>query len=90
MRTSLNEIKQIEDHLFGNLKKEEEVLFQANLLLNQHLVENVRAQKKTYQLIHAYGREHLRAEIEAVHRKMFTEPENRRFRQKILSLFGAK
>src|SRR5690606_40796495 len=56
MRTSLNEIEQIEKYLLGGLKSEDRLLFQAELLLNPQKAENVYWQQKTYQLIQAYGR----------------------------------
>ena len=87
MRTSLNEIEQIEKYLLGGLKSEDRLLFQAELLLNPQKAENVYWQQKTYQLIQAYGRKQLKQEIEAVHQKLFTQPARQNFRQKVLALF---
>jgi hypothetical protein len=87
MRTSLNEIEQIEDHLLQKLNGEEELLFQANLLLNKSFADDFHWQKKSYQLIHTYGRLQLRQEIEKVHQKLFSKPDYRTFRQKIIALF---
>jgi hypothetical protein len=87
MRTSLNEIEQIEDHLFQKLNGEDQFLFRANMLLNRGFAENVEFQAKTYRLVHAYGRKQLKQEIEAVHQKLFKQPEHINFRRKILALF---
>lgn len=87
MRTSLNEIQQIENHLFNKLTNEEEVLFQVKLLLNDDLPENLRSQKKAYEVIQAYGRKQIMQELESAHRKLFSSPEHRSFRNKILNLF---
>lgn len=87
MRTSLNEIQLIENHLFKKLTNEEEVLFQANLLLNGDLPDNVRTQKRVYEVIQAYGRKQIRNELESAHRKLFSAPEHLSFRNKILNLF---
>ncbi|WP_423148242.1 hypothetical protein [Rubrolithibacter danxiaensis] len=88
MRTSLNEIQHIENHLFGQLSGEEELLFQANLLINTTLEENKQAQQKSYQLINAFGRKQLKQELEGVHLKLFSEKRYKHFRQKILALFN--
>lgn len=87
MRTSLNEIKRIEQHLLQEQSPEDSLLFEARMLLNADLEEKVKRQQKTYQVVQAYGRKQLRAEIEAVHQKLFTEPRHRGFRHKVLSLF---
>ncbi|MGX5687466.1 hypothetical protein [Arcticibacter tournemirensis] len=88
MRTSLNEIQQIEKHLSRELNGEEELLFQANVILNKELAANVQWQQKTLQLVHAYGREQLKQEIRTVQEKLFTQREHLSFRQKILAFFA--
>lgn len=87
MRTSLNEIEQIEKYLLGGLNTQDRLLFQAELLLNPQKTENVYWQQKTYILVQAYGRKQLKKDIEAVHQKLFTSPVHQNFRQKILALF---
>lgn len=87
MRTSLNEIKAIEQHLLQEAPPEDNLLFEANLILDPELKEKVQWQQKTYQLVRTYGRKQLRAEIEAVHQQLFTQARHRSFRQKVLSLF---
>lgn len=90
MRTSLNEIQLTEEHLMQRLHGDEEFLFQAKLILNRKLAENVQFQSKSYHLVREYGRKRLKEELEAVHQKLFSEDEYRSFRQKVLSLFGTK
>jgi hypothetical protein len=85
MRTSLNEIKTIENHLFGQLPLEEALVFEAHLIINQDLREKLRWQEKTTQLIKRYGRQKLKEELELVHQQLFTT--DRGFRDKILSFF---
>lgn len=87
MRTSLNEIKMIEDHLANRLNGEEELLFQARLILYPTLKDHVRWQEKVYSLVKSYGRRKLKEEIEEVHQKMFSAPEHEGFRNKIFNLF---
>ena len=87
MRTSLNEIKAIEDHLFKQSSGEEEVIFQVHLLLNREMKENVKAQQRCYELINAYGRKQFRQEIEEVHQKLFSKKQHITFKNRILALF---
>jgi hypothetical protein len=88
MRTSLNEIKLIDDHIFDKSTCADALLFDAMLILDPGLSNKVMWQKKTHSLIQQYGRKKLKAEIDSVHRKLFDEPEHRSFRQRILGLFS--
>jgi hypothetical protein len=85
MRTSLNEIKAIEDHLFNRNHPADSLLFQANIILNTKLRDNVVLQQSTYQTVQQYGRKQLKAEIEAVHQKLMNKPSN--FMQRLMHLF---
>ncbi|MEO6524187.1 MAG: hypothetical protein ABIN91_21050 [Mucilaginibacter sp.] len=85
MRTSLNEIKAIEDHLFNRNHPADSLLFQANLILNIPLRDKVALQNSTYQIVEQYGRKQLKAEIEAVHQKLLNKPNS--FMQRLISLF---
>ena len=88
MRTSLNEIKLIDGHLFNKGTTEEALLFDAMLILNPGLTEQVMWQKKTHAIIQHYGRKKLKAEIETVHQQLFNEPAHRTFRERILEIFS--
>jgi hypothetical protein len=87
MRTSLNEIKRIDEYIFNNGTPGEALLFDAMLVLNPNLPEQVMWQKKTHAIIIEYSRKRLKAEIESVHNQLFVNPEHRTFRRRILSLF---
>ena len=85
MRTSLNEIKQIEAHLLNEQSHEQTLLFEAQLLLDNQLKEKLLWQQKTYALVKLYGRKKLKEELEQVHQQIFnTQPT---FRTRILSFF---
>lgn len=88
MKTSWNELRLIEDHLLSATKAGDKILFEAHLILQPGLEESVFWQQKTYGLIHKYGRQELRKEIEQVHEKLFKAPEHQSFRQKIMQLFS--
>jgi hypothetical protein len=87
MRTSLNEIATIEDHLLQKQQPGESLLFEAKMILDDDLHQKVQFQQKSYTLIKQYGRKNLKAEIEAVHQQLFTEPKHQTFRQKIAQIF---
>ncbi|GAB5525905.1 MAG: hypothetical protein Roseis2KO_37770 [Roseivirga sp.] len=87
MRTSLNEIQQIERHLLGQTSNEESLLMEAKMSLNPDLAEKVIIQQESYALIREYGRKKLRAEIGQVERKLFESPGFKSFRQRIFDLF---
>jgi hypothetical protein len=87
MRTSLNNIKEVDDHLLGLSAPQDSLLFEAKMILNPELQLNVMWHKQTLSLVQQYGRQQLRADIEAVHKQLFTRPEHRSFRQNILRFF---
>ena len=90
MRTSLNNIKQIDDYLLHYASQPDRVLFEARLLVQPALQEDLAWQQKTYDIVNEYGRRQLKAEIEAVHRQLFSEPEHISFRRKIMAIFSKK
>jgi len=87
MRTSLNNIKAIEDHLFGYNTPGDVLVFEARMILSSGLRDEVQQQEKTYKVIRQYSRKQLKAEIAAVQEKLTTEPEHRGFMQHIINLF---
>jgi hypothetical protein len=88
MRTSLSEIKAIEDHIFGYTDTGDSLLFEANMLLNANLRQNATQQKAAYQIVTQYSRRQLRAELQTVHQKLMDRPDS--FMQKLLGLFNGK
>jgi hypothetical protein len=88
MTTSWNETRQIEAVLRGTAAPGDALLFEAKLMLDNELADKMLWQQKTYNVIKQYGRKQLKAEIDAVHQKLFTQPEHRSFSQKIRQLFS--
>ena len=86
----MTETQKLEDYLLGTMQPEERLLMEANFLLKADLQEKAKWQENTYTLIRQYSRKQLRAEIEAVHNKLFTEKKFESFRQKISSIFKRK
>jgi hypothetical protein len=90
MRTSLNNIKAIEDYLSGDLATGDALLFEANMLLNSDLVTDIKHQQNTYTVIKQYGRRQLKEEIVAVQQKLAAAPQHQGFIQYIANLFKSK
>jgi len=88
MRTSLNDIQQIDDYLLRYAGEADRALFEARLILQPALRESLLWQQKTYAIVRQYSRRQLKAEIETVHQHLFTEPEHISFRRKIMALFS--
>lgn len=88
MKTSLNELRLIEQHLLTGLEDEESFLFEAKLILQPGLKEEVYWQHKTYQIIQEYGRQQLKAEIEKIHQTLFHTNAHQSFRRRIMRLFS--
>ena len=87
MRTSLNNIKAIDDYLVGDMPPGDRLLFEANLLLNHDLVNDMEHQQNTYATIRQYGRRRIKDEIIAVQNILAVTPQHSGFMQRILSLF---
>jgi hypothetical protein len=90
MRTLLNEVQQIENHLLLRHEPGDALVFEAKLVLDEELQDNLYLQQKAYEFIGYYGRKQLKQEIAAVHQKLFTQPEHQSFRERILNLFKTK
>lgn len=87
MRTSLNEVQEIEQHVFRLAAPEDAFLFDAKLILNPDLRKRVQLQQQTYELIKAYGRNELKAEINRVHERLFNDSRESGFVRKIMGFF---
>ena len=87
MRTSLNNIKAIEDYLLGNMAPCDALLFEANSLLDGELARSIQHQQNAYAIIRQYGRKSIRAEIMAVQQTLTIAPKHSGFMQRIANLF---
>ena len=87
MRTSLIEIKKLEDLILNSGDHSERLVTEAKALIDPDLREMVQLQKKSYELIRLYGRNKLRGEIEEVERLIFREPKFKFFQNTIRSIF---
>ena len=87
MRTSLNEISQIEKFLFHELPPEDQVLFQAKNILDKDFKMNVFLQKKIYRLLDLFHKNELKEQAEEVHSALMNNPKESAFRAEILAIF---
>jgi hypothetical protein len=90
MRTSLNNIKLVDDYIFNTASIEDALVFDAMLIINPVLNEQVIWQKRTHKIVQLYSRKKLKAEIELVHQHLFNTSGHQTFRQKILGFFNTK
>jgi hypothetical protein len=88
MRTSLNSTQETEHYLNGQLSTEDRLIYQARLIVEEGLEEQTRWQKKTYAIVHAYGRMQFRNQLTKIHEQLMTEPQHHNFRNKILHFFS--
>jgi hypothetical protein len=87
MRTSLTDIKQAEAWLQGQLATPEALLFEARQLTNPLLRLNVALQQQAVKLVSLYHHKKLKEEVEAVHQKLFSNPQKAAFQKEITQLF---
>lgn len=87
MRTSLNEIRELEDWLLKQGELSDRLVTEAKVLSNPELQENAKWQAQTYDLVAAYGRQKLREEIRQVEKQLIMSPKYRSFQDRIRSIF---
>ncbi|RLJ72867.1 hypothetical protein [Pedobacter alluvionis] len=87
MKTSLNELRLIEHYLLSDVKDGESFLFEAKMILQPELKQQVYWQNKTYLMVRDYGRKQLKNEINNIHETLFNTAEHQTFRQKVMRLF---
>lgn len=63
------------------------LLYEARLLTDAHLATNVSLQQRLYNLLRFYHRRKLKAEAEAVHQRLFSDPSKKEFHQRLFDHF---
>jgi len=84
----LNELCLIEYYLLSDDKDGESFLFEAKMILQPELKQQVYWQNKTYQMVRDYGRKQLKNEIDKIHETLFNTDEHQSFRQKVMRFFS--
>ena len=83
----MNNIKQVDDHVLNRQAPDEALLFEAKLIIYPELKHTVMWHKQTLHLVNQYGRNNLRTVIATVHEQLFTQPQHKSFKQKVLGIF---
>lgn len=87
MRTSLNEIREIDRYLQGEMGEFEAMEFGGKVRRDPVLQLNVMLQGKVMALIKVYHRKRLKAEMEEVHERLVSDPLKATWRERLLGLF---
>ncbi|MXV15335.1 hypothetical protein [Hufsiella ginkgonis] len=87
MRTSLNELKAIDDHLFKRSSPADQTVFQARMILQPDLRNSIALQKQTLWLVEQYSRRALKAEIKEACDQVKRDPCETAFIARIRRLF---
>lgn len=87
MRTSLNNIKHIEEFLEGTMSLEDSLLFHAKMIVSPALRREVRIQKQAYSVIRLYGRKLVRQQIQDVHQEIFNDSSDHPMKHQVSTLF---
>ncbi|MEJ0054352.1 MAG: hypothetical protein WDN75_01075 [Bacteroidota bacterium] len=88
MRTSLNEIREAERFLTGNMQPEDSLLFQAKLITGPSLRFNVFLQSKIMEIVLLFDRRKMKNEIERLRDKLFNNPDKSDFTLRINRIFN--
>jgi hypothetical protein len=87
MRTSLNNIKEIERYILGGMDQADDVTFQRSVQRDPILRVNVTLMKKVMTIVRLYHRKKLKLELEEVHRRLVNDPMKWRFNESVQRIF---
>lgn len=87
MRTSLNEIRDIESHLHKQNDLPETLLFEAKMLTQPELVIRIHLQQKIERLVKLFHRKKIKQDLEQIHHNLFADAEKETFQQQVLEHF---
>lgn len=88
MRTSLQEIKQIDDFFSNQLPQQEALLFDAKTILDPSLSYKVRLHQIVVTMAMKFGRKKIKAEIAAVEQKAFAHRDHLHLQQRVEEIFS--
>ncbi|WP_020598831.1 hypothetical protein [Spirosoma panaciterrae] len=71
MRPLLNEVQLLEDYLKGTLPEDQQLDVEVRLLWDQDVQQKLASQQRAYRALRLFGRRQLRAELEAIHIRLF-------------------
>ncbi|NOT76212.1 MAG: hypothetical protein HOP08_14890 [Cyclobacteriaceae bacterium] len=87
MRTSLNDIQEIEKFQREELSPGDSILFQVRMILDPVLKLNVTFQNIILQVVQLYHRKKLKVEVKQIHHDLFSSPSSLEFQQTVKQIF---
>lgn len=84
MRKVLHEIQVIDQYLHRQLSNPDRLVFEASMLVSPALEQQVRQQRKVYQLVRWFGRKAKKQQLNTLHARLM---EDHQFRDSITALF---
>lgn len=87
---TLHKTKQIEGYLFGKLSPASRLLFEARMLINPILRQDVENQRRLYAIVKQHGRRGVKSEVTRIHYQLFNDPLKEDFQSRIFGLFSKK
>jgi hypothetical protein len=86
MRTSLNEIKLIEEYLRDRLDLQSKLIVEGRIIADNDFRRNVNLQRMVYKLLERYNLEKIKNEVKELHLRLVNGPDET-FRNTILQIF---
>ncbi|QNL49312.1 hypothetical protein H8S90_21660 [Olivibacter sp. SDN3] len=87
MKTLFNHTEHLEAYILDKLSPEDRLIFDAQLLLDREVQDNLHWQKRSYGIVKAHGREQLRTQLKKIEQELFSKSVHKNFVQRILSYF---
>lgn len=88
MRTSLTEIKLMDDYVCGKLDADTHAAAELRQKNDAFFMLGVALHKKILRLIGIYHRDQIRSKVDSLHLRIMSDPAHAAFRTKINSLFN--
>ena len=88
MTTWINNMKSIDDYVTGKLGPEDNLLFEARLLLDPALKFQVALQRRIISIVRMYGRKTVKNEAQKIGQKLFSDQSKYDFHREVNKLFG--
>lgn len=85
MRKQLEEIREIESYISGDMPAEEKPLTEARMIVSPELKNKWRLQLMVHRVVQLFGRAERKRELASIHERLMSEPS---FHNKIISIFS--
>jgi hypothetical protein len=87
---TLHETEKIERYLFGKLSPSARLVFEARMLIDAVLKQQVETQRRLYAIVRHHGRRVMKSEVTRIHYQLFNDPAKEDFQSRIFELFTKK